>query len=275
MYLMKKSGRIEAEAARTHLRAVYTQFDEGLDGQINYDEFKIFVEETFGGLISNFSKKKRMRMYKRALTQKDDSGNMSEGSFMEMVDKYFTNQDLAELMRVKQVATGPITPGGSNVEDGADEGPRPEDDEDDFDPRKANINMRDELDDDSDDEVGDKPVLSAGELKNIADYEIILDAWEDEQDIVTAHVYRLQKAKSKDSENFVSMVTAFKKTLALKSPEKLQELWTIFRAVTTMARREKAYQGLRTTLKVKRFAANLMRKTAQSKLKRLTETLTS
>ena len=42
-----------------------------------------------------------------------------------------------------------------------------------------------------------------------------------------------------------------------------------------MARREKAYQGLRTTLKVKRFAANLMRKTAQSKLKRLTETLTS
>ena len=275
VYLMKKSGRIEAEAARTHLRAVYTQFDEGLDGQINYDEFKIFVEETFGGLISNFSKKKRMRMYKRALTQKDDSGNMSEGSFMEMVDKYFTNQDLAELMRVKQVAPGPITPGGSNVEDGADEGPRPEDDEDDFDPRKANINMRDELDDDSDDEVGDKPVLSAGELKNIADYEIILDAWEDEQDIVTAHVYRLQKAKSKDSENFVSMVTAFKKTLALKSPEKLQELWTVFRAVTTMARREKAYQGLRTTLKVKRFAANLMRKTAQSKLKRLTETLTS
>ena len=57
VYLMKKSGRIEAEAARTHLRAVYTQFDEGLDGQINYDEFKIFVEETFGGLISNFSKK--------------------------------------------------------------------------------------------------------------------------------------------------------------------------------------------------------------------------
>ena len=66
--LAKARIKLEAEAARTHLRAVYTQFDEGLDGQINYDEFKMFVEETFGGLISGFSKKKFVRHWEGGST---------------------------------------------------------------------------------------------------------------------------------------------------------------------------------------------------------------
>jgi hypothetical protein len=273
VYLMKTSGQIEAEAARAHLRTVYIKFDEGLDGQISYDEFKVFVDETLGSLVSGFSKKKRMRMYKRALSN-DDSGNMSEGSFMKMVDKYFSTQDLAELMRTKQSLRSASALGDENAEAESGEGPMPEEEEEDhFDPNKIKISMMDELDDNSGDE-GEGESTSE-KLKNIADYEIINDAWDDEKEIVDAHVYRLQKAKSKDAAHFIAMVDAFKQSLASKMPGKLKELWVIFRAITTMARREKAYQGLRTTLKVKKFAANLMRKTAQSKLMRLTGSLTN
>ena len=212
-----------------------------MDGQISYDEFKVFVDETLGSLVSGFTKKKRMRMYKRALS-KDDSGNMSEGSFMEMIDKYFSTQDLAELMRTKQIPPSASAQGDENAEADTGEGPMPEEEEEDnFDLSKIKISMVDELDDNSGDE-GEGESTSE-ELKNIADYEIINDAWDDEKELVDAHVYRLQKAKSKDAAHFTSMVDAFKQALASKLPGKLKELWVIFRAITTMARREKAYRG--------------------------------
>ena len=162
----------------------------------------------------------------------------------------------------------------SNAEAEGNEGPCvAEDDDDDLSLANAAVSMAAELDDSDNEGVNDKGVGKPDDLKSAADYEIIIDAWEDEKDIIDAHVHRLRSAKTKDSEHFLNMVKAFKDIVQLKRPDKLEELWTIFRTLTTMARREKAYQGLRTTLKVKKFAANLLRKTAESKLKRLTSIL--
>ena len=98
-----------------------------------------------------------------------------------------------------------------------------EDEDDDLSLGNAAVSMAAELDDSDNEGVDDQGVGKPNDLKSAADAEIIIDAWEDEKDIIDAHVHRLKSAKTKDSEHFLNMVNAFKDIVQLKRPDKLEE----------------------------------------------------
>jgi hypothetical protein len=242
--IMRRSCQLEAAAVRLEIRRTFRTFGEGLEGRLTFDEFRVLLKAALGDLAGKFKKKRAMRLYKSAMVDQE-KGIINEDSFLEVIDSSFNNEQLSELVRMRKGGGGGA--GKPDVaSEGGGEGEMLLDIEDTF--------LMDEIGD------GQNKNLSEKELTNITNYDIIKDAWEDSKEEIDEYLESIKSSNEDAVKGVTIMIESIEKDLRIQQADQLEQAWSKYRTLTTMARREKGFVALSTTLRVKRFVAKLRAK---------------
>ena len=281
--LLRESCRLEAAAVRNQIRQTFRTVGEGLEGAFTFDEFKLLLNGCLGQLAGSFNKKKAMRLYKQSMTSKE-AGIITEESFLDVVDDCFNDEQLAELVRKAKKTGAAASKGKLDEKDGrkmhrnlsAWKGELMTDatllemnEKEKIEARGHELEEEaladvDNLDKDSDIAIAIM-MLEEEQDKNAANYEILREAWEDVKEEVDELIFA-HEANKMDNKGIQLMVSTLETSMKEEDPLALEQSWSHIRTLTTMARREKGYVALSTTLRVKRFVAKLRAKSAVSSL---------
>ena len=84
--------------------------------------------------------------------------------------------------------------------------------------------------------------------------------WEDSKEEIDEYLESIKSSNEEAARGVTIMIESIEKDLSLQQADQLEQAWSKYRTLTTMARREKGFVALSTTLRVKRFVAKLRAK---------------